>query len=97
MQNPVRLVTLAPGHFHAALVQKTSLDGVDPHVHVYSPLDADLLAHLERIARFNSRTESPTLWTLDVHAGEDWLDRFQAEKPGNVVVIAQNHLLNWNK
>jgi len=86
--DPVRLVTLAPGHFHAALVQKESLAGVDPHVHVYSPFDADLIAHLERISRFNSRAQSPTQWKLDVHAGEDWFKRFQAEKPGNVVVVS---------
>lgn len=86
--DPVRLVTLAPGHFHAALVQKESLAGVDPHVHVYSPLDCDLLAHLERISRFNSRPASPTQWRLDVHAGADWLERFQTEKPGNVAVIS---------
>src|SRR5205085_10291454 len=28
------------------------------------------------------------LWTVDVHAGPDWLDRFLAERPGNAVVIA---------
>lgn len=86
--DPVRLVTLAPGHFHAALVQQEPLPGVDPHVHVYSPLDADLIAHLERISRFNTRADSPTRWTLDVHAGSDWFERFQTEKPGNVVIIS---------
>jgi predicted dehydrogenase len=85
---PVRLVTLAPGHFHAALVQKEMLRGVDRHVHVYAPLDGDLIAHLDRVARFNSRPDSPTRWTLDTHAGPDWFDRFLAERPGNAVVIA---------
>lgn len=84
----VHLVTLAPGHFHAALVQKESLAGVDPHTHVYAPLDADLVAHLDRITRFNARPDNPTAWTVDVHAGPDWLDRFRAERPGNAVVIA---------
>lgn len=86
--SPVRLVTLAPGHFHAALVQKEALPGVDPHVHVYAPLDADLSAHLDRLARFNARPDRPTAWTADVHAGPDWFDRFRTERPGNVVVIA---------
>jgi predicted dehydrogenase len=86
--DPVRLVTLAPGHFHAALVQKQALRGVDPHVHVYGPLDGDLIAHLDRIARFSARPDQPTAWTVDVHAGPDWLDRFLAERPGNAVVIA---------
>jgi hypothetical protein len=34
---PIRLVTLDPGHFHAALVQKFMYDGVDARVHVYAP------------------------------------------------------------
>ena len=86
--DPIRVVTLAPGHFHAALVQKEALPEVDPHGVVYSPLDGDLIAHLERIARFNSRPERPTAWRVDVRAGDDWLERFRSERPGNVVVIA---------
>ena len=31
---PVRLVTLDPGHFHAGLIQKEMYPGVDPTVHV---------------------------------------------------------------
>jgi predicted dehydrogenase len=88
MPDSVQLVTLAPGHFHAALVQKEALVGVDPHVHVYGPQDDDLRAHLERIARFNSRERHPTNWTLDVHAGNDWFERFLNDRPGNAVVIA---------
>src|SRR5881409_3513026 len=34
----IRLMTLDPGHFHAALVQKEALPGVSPQVHVYAPL-----------------------------------------------------------
>jgi predicted dehydrogenase len=84
----VKLVTLSPGHFHAALVQKEMLRGVDPHAHVYGPLDSDLISHLGHIARFNARPNDPMNWTLNVHAGPDWLDRFLAERPGNAVVIA---------
>jgi predicted dehydrogenase len=84
----VKLVTLAPGHFHAALVQKAMVRGVDPHVNVYAPLSADLIAHLNHIACFNARPDHPTNWTVDVHAGPDWLDRFLADRPGNAVVIA---------
>src|SRR5262245_24295474 len=86
--DPAQLVTLAPGHFHAAMVQKEARPGVDPRVHVYGPLDADLVAHFERIARFNTRPDNPTAWTVDVYAGPDWLDRFLAERPGNAVVVA---------
>jgi hypothetical protein len=34
---PVQLVTVDPGHFHAALVQKTMYDDVDSVVYVYAP------------------------------------------------------------
>ena len=33
----IRLITLDPGHFHAALVQKTMYDGVSRTVYVYAP------------------------------------------------------------
>jgi predicted dehydrogenase len=83
-----QLVTLAPGHFHAALIQKEALAGIDHRVHVYAPLDADLMAHLDRIAGFNARAENPTSWRLEVHAGADWRERFARERQGNVAVIA---------
>jgi predicted dehydrogenase len=85
---PIRLMTLSPGHFHAALVQKTMHPAVDPTVHVYAPLDPDLLAHLGRVAGFNARPVDPTSWRLEVHAGPDPLARLLREKLGNAVVIA---------
>lgn len=84
----IRLITLAPGHFHAALVQKRMLPGIAPRVAVYAPLDRDLSTHVQRIALFNTREEAPTCWELDIHAGPDWREQFAAERPGNVVVIA---------
>jgi predicted dehydrogenase len=84
----VRLVTLDPGHFHAALIQKEMYPGVDPTVHVYAPLGPDLLAHLGRVAAFNRRAERPTSWRLEVHAGPGSLERMLREKPGNVVVLS---------
>jgi predicted dehydrogenase len=85
---PVRLITLDPGHFHAGLIQKETYPGVDPTVHVYAPLGPDLLAHLARVAAFNRRAERPTSWRLEVHAGPDFLERMLREKPGNVVVLS---------
>jgi predicted dehydrogenase len=84
----IRLITLDPGHFHAALVQKEMVPGVDPKVHVYGPLGPDLLAHLTRIASFNTRAENPTAWELEIHAGPDFRERLFRDKPGNVVVLA---------
>lgn len=84
----VRLITLDPGHFHAALVQKEMYAGVDPRVHVYSPLSADLTTHLNRIVGFNTRKDRPTAWELEVHAGPEFLHQLLRDKPGNVVVLS---------
>ena len=84
----IRFITLNPGHFHAALVQKEMYEQVEPKVHVYGPLGPDLIAHLGRIAGFNTRSQQPTEWELEVHAAPDYLDRLAREKPGNVVVLA---------
>jgi predicted dehydrogenase len=85
---PVRLITLDPGHFHAALIHAEMYPGVSPTVHVFGPLGPDLLAHLERIARFNTRADQPTHWQLEVHAGPDPLPRMLEARPGNAVVIS---------
>lgn len=88
---PVRLMTLDPGHFHAALVQKFMYADVDPTVHVYAPVGDDLAEHLKRIERFNSRTNDPTRWQMKIYSGPDFLQRMLAEKPGNVVVTSGNN------
>jgi predicted dehydrogenase len=84
----VRLITLDPAHFHAALVQKEMLPGVDPRASIYATLGPDLLEHLARVERFNSRAERPTAWELDVHCSPDPQARMCAERPGNVVMLA---------
>src|SRR5262245_57409799 len=86
--NEVRLITLDPGHFHAALVQKEMYEGVAKQVHVYAPLGPDLAAHVGRVAGFNPRADRPTDWNLEVHAGADFLDRALRDKPGNVAVFS---------
>ena len=48
-KKPYQLVTLDPGHFHAALVQKSMYDDVDSVVHVYAPEGNDVQLHLDRI------------------------------------------------
>jgi predicted dehydrogenase len=84
----IRLLTLNPGHFHAALVQKEMYPGVAPQVHVYGPLGPDLIAHLGRVAGFNARAAQPTSWELEVHANPDAAAQMLREKLGNVVVLA---------
>ena len=88
---PVKLVTLDPGHFHAALVQKTMYDDVDSIVHVYAPESNDLKLHLARIDSYNGRSESPTTWKEDVYTGNDFFEKLIAEKKGNVVVLSGNN------
>ena len=87
----VRIMTLDPGHFHAALVQKTMLDQVDPTVHIYAPDGPDVDDHLNRIKGFNTRAENPTSWESVVYRGENFLEKMIAEKPGNVMVTAGNN------
>jgi predicted dehydrogenase len=84
----VRLITLDPAHFHAALIQKEMLPGVAKRVAIYAPLGPDLLDHLKRIEQFNTRADKPTKWELDVHTSPDFPERMLAERPGNVVVIS---------
>lgn len=81
-------MTVAPGHFHAALVQKRMVPAVHPRSYLYGPLDADTVAHVERLAGFNNRDEQPTAWEVDVRAGGNWLARYQREMPGNTVVLS---------
>src|SRR5215813_5734184 len=84
----VQLITLDPGHFHAALIQKRMYPDVAKRVDVYAPLGFDLTEHLNRIARFNTRSEDPTSWQLEIHTGSDYFERLIREHPGNAVVIS---------
>src|SRR5665811_1441528 len=84
----VRLITLDPAHFHAALVQKEMLAGVARRSAIFAPLGPDLWQHLKRIEAFNARPANPTAWELEVHCTSEPVERMRAERPGNVVVIA---------
>ena len=87
----VQLITVAPGHFHAALVQKTMYPEVDSTVYVYAPDGPDLDAHLALIDSYNTRADDPTHWEEKVYRGNDFLDKMLAEQKGNVVVLAGNN------
>lgn len=87
----VKLLTVDPGHFHAALVQKTMYPQVSPDVMVYAPEGPDLEQHLGRIASYNSRTDNPTNWNEIVYRGPDFFEKMLSEKAGNVVVLSGNN------
>ena len=87
----VQLVTVDPGHFHAALVQKIMYDQVSPKVHVYAPEGPDYLQHLDKIKAYNSRTANPTAWEEIVYTGTDFFEKMLEERAGNVVVLSGNN------
>ncbi len=90
-QYQVRLITVDPGHFHAALVQKRMYEQVSPDVHVYAPAGPDCPQHLARIDSYNSRTAKPTAWNEIVYTGPDFFEKMLDEKAGNVVVLSGNN------
>lgn len=87
----VKLITLDPGHFHAALVQKNSYEQVSDQVYVYAPEGNDVEEHLKKIEGYNTRAEAPTEWKEAVYLGPDFLQKMIAEKKGNVMVTAGNN------
>ena len=87
----IRIMTLDPGHFHAALVQKKMYGQVSPEVYVFAPEGDDVNLHLKRIEGFNNRAEDPTSWKEKVYTGEDFFQKMIQEKPGNVVMISGNN------
>ena len=87
-----QIVTVDPGHFHAALVQNRTYPEVANEVHVFAPDGPELESHLKLIESFNTRKENPTAWKETVTRGDDYLERFvEAAKAGalgkNPIVI----------
>jgi len=87
----VKLMTLDPGHFHAALVQKTMYAQVSPTVYVYAPKGPDVEEHLKRIEGYNTRKDNPTSWQEKVYIGDDFLQKMLKDRPGNVVILSGNN------
>ena len=94
----IKLVTLDPGHFHAALVQKKMYNNVDSVVHIYAPGGQDLQWHLDRINTYNKRELSPTRWKQEVFTGPDFFEKmiedgksFPRSEGENVVVLSGNN------
>ncbi|MCD4696309.1 MAG: oxidoreductase [Bacteroidales bacterium] len=87
----VKLMTIDPGHFHAALVQKEMYEQVSTTVYVFAPEGLDVTGHLNRIENFNSREINPTHWYSKVYTGSDFLEKMINDHPGNVMVTAGNN------
>ena len=87
----VRIITLDPGHFHAALLQKSMYAGIDSVVHVYAPDGSELENHLKLVGSYNARAENPTTWKHEIYKGPDYLEKMFNEKAGNVVILSGNN------
>ena len=92
----VRIITLDPGHFHAALLQKSMYDEIDSVVHVYAPDGSELDNHMKLVDSYNSRADKPTGWKHEIYRGADYLDKMFSDKAGNVVIISGNNKLKTN-
>ena len=84
----VKLMTLDPGHFHAALIQKTSYENIDSTVDVYAPEGPEVSTFLKSIDAYNNRDNNPTNWSINTHLGDNYLELMISEKPGNVMVVS---------
>ncbi len=91
IEGKVKFMNLDPGHFHAALVQKSMYESVDPVVYVYAPEGPEVESYLNLIDQYNSREENPTSWEEKVYLGENFFQKMLAEKPGNVMVVSGNN------
>lgn len=87
------LVVLDPGHFHAALLQKSMYSGVDSSVSVYAPEGTDLHGYLDLISQYNHRADNPTKWDEKVYTGSDYLEKMLQDSASTdaIVVLAGNN------
>ena len=84
----VVFMTLDPGHFHAALVQKTMYKDVDSTIHVFAPDGPEVKEFLRKIKAYNSREHNPTHWNVKTYFGTDFFQQMISQRPGNVMVVA---------
>jgi predicted dehydrogenase len=90
----LRLIEVDPGHSHLSGLHTHMLPGVSEVVHIYSPLSAELTAHLAAITRDNTRAENPTHWSVELFAGPDYLKKMQQEPPGAIVALSGRNSAN---
>ncbi|MFC4098027.1 putative oxidoreductase C-terminal domain-containing protein [Euzebyella saccharophila] len=88
ISSKVKLMTLDPGHFHAALVHKKMYPQVDSTIYLFAPEGPEVKDFLSKIEAYNTRDEAPTQWTVESNFGEDYLEQMIADKPGNVMIVA---------
>ncbi|AYN68554.1 oxidoreductase [Euzebyella marina] len=88
MSQKVKLMTLDPGHFHAALVHKKMYPQVDSTIYLFAPKGPEVEDFLSKIESYNTRDEAPTDWTVQSKFSDDYLNQMLADKSGNVMIVA---------
>lgn len=92
--NPVekyRILTLEPGHFHAALVMKESNPRIDTTCYLYAPDNLATQQYLDYIKNFNTRKQKPTSWNTVWYKEKDYLEQAWKQPPGSILVLAGNN------
>lgn len=84
----VVFMSLDPGHFHAGLIHKSMYPGVDSTVYVFAPDGDELKDFLQRLEGYNTRSDHPTAWNVEVYKTPDYLNQMIRRKPGNVMMVA---------
>lgn len=87
----VTLNVIDPGHFHASLLQKSSLEGVSYMVNVYAPQGEELEQYLKAIEGYNTREDNPTSWQEQIYVGDDFLSHLPKDSGHDVVMLAGNN------
>ena len=85
------LANIAPGHFHASLIQKSMYDQIDPEVYVYAPDGPEIKSYLASIDQYNTRSDNPTAWNLQTFIGPDYLEKMRSAKKANILITAGNN------
>lgn len=84
----VKLMSLDPGHFHSALIQKSMYDDVDSTVFLFAPEGEEVQDYLSKIESYNTRADNPTHWNIVPYLGNGFFEKMINEKPGNVMNVS---------
>lgn len=87
------MIVVAPGHFHASLLQKNGMENVSDTVRVYAQSGSELEAYKSTIEAYNTRAENPTSWVLDIYEGDDFLEHIPESDGSSFAVFAGNNRL----
>lgn len=86
---PITISVIDPGHFHAYLLLKQQLKGVNPEIKVYAPvINNEYLDFSSAVKSYNEREQEPCHWQLKETLGEDYLDKLPKAGKREVVILS---------